>query len=258
MKAAAVCIGNNHFVHAPQNNLKGCQADAMAMAALLQDLGVPRVVLRLDSSREDTWGQIKELRDRARTDKLTYAGFSFSSHGTTYPCQEEADGLGEALVCADVREKNGEWDPATIIADKELHTLLWTFPPACRVEIWMDTCFSGGMDRMASPSHQGRFLAAPEKALEPVFPNSRITVGLPPNVVMWTASSEQETSADAYIKSGWHGAFTYFWCRAFQAAPEARRVDLLLAARAGLRDAHYDQLPRLKSWNKPAQTQVGK
>lgn len=255
-----LCVGINKFANSPKNNLNGCINDAQMMGIIFEHITerYPLYLLDYDATKERIISSLRSLRDSAKVDKLSWVGFSFSSHGTTYPDSDEEDGMGEALVCADVRMDNGEWAQETIISDKELNTLLWTFPQETTVEIFLDTCFSGGMDRMAGASIQDRFLPAPGKMMQPQFPSSRITVGLPPWVVMWCASSETQTSADAYIKSDWHGAFSYAFQKVYQGNPKERRVGLLIESRQWLARNFYEQLPRLKCWNKPAQKQVGK
>lgn len=257
----ALCVGINSFTHSPQNNLNGCVNDAHMMSAIFEHITdkLPILLLDANASKDRIIYALRDLRDIAKHDKTPWVGFSFSSHGTTYPDSSEEDGLGEALVCADVQVgQNGTWDKDTIITDRELNTLLWTFPEKTTVEIFLDTCFSGGMDRMAGVSMQDRFLPAPGKKMQPEFPSSRITVGLPPNVVMWCASSEAQTSADAYIKSDWHGAFTYSFNKVYQGNPKEKRVGLLIESRQWLARNFYEQLPRLKCWNKSAQHEVGK
>lgn len=255
-----LCVGINKFANSPKNNLNGCVNDAQMMGIIFEHITerYPLYLLDYDATKERIISSLRSLRDSAKVDKLSWVGFSFSSHGTTYPDSNEEDGLGEALVCADVRVDNGEWARETIITDKELNTLLWTFPQETTVEIFLDTCFSGGMDRMAGASIQDRFLPAPGQKMLPQFPSSRITVGLPPWVVMWCASSEAQTSADAYIKSDWHGAFSYAFQKVYQGNPKERRVGLLIESRQWLARNFYDQLPRLKCWTKPAQNKVGK
>lgn len=257
----ALCVGINKFANSPKNNLNGCVNDAQMMGIIFEHITeqYPIYLLDYDATKARIISSLRSLRDSAKVDKLPWIGFSFSSHGTVYPDPSEADGMGEALVCADIKVmEDGELDPLTFITDKELNALLWTFPKETVVEVFFDTCFSGGMDKMAGASIRDRFLPAPGKAMAPQFPSSRITVGLPPWVVMWCASSEAQTSADAYIKSDWHGAFTYAWNKVYQGNPKERRVGLLIESRQWLARNFYEQLPRLKCWNKPAQNRVGK
>ena len=89
------------------------------------------------------------------------------------------------------------------------------------------------------------------------FANSTMTQGLKPHIVMWCSSSEGETSADAFIKNGYHGAFTYFFGEELKKNPKQTRLELLLNIRKALRNAGYQQTPRLKAWNAKVQLPFG-
>lgn len=249
-----LCVGLNHFLR-PGNDLQGCVPDARSMSALL---GGGDMLLDAGTTKKNVMRWLSLALDDAKDGKVDSIALTWSGHGTHYDRPEEADGLGEALVCYDIAEKDGDWDPDTIIKDSELHDLLNQFPASCLVEVWLDTCYSGGMDRVLFPSRSSRFLHNPGNT-EGVqrFANSTVTAGLNSNIVMWTASSEAQTSADAYIKSGFHGAFTWYWLQAYQAMPQSSRLELLLATRKGLADNHFEQLPRLKAWNARVQAGVG-
>lgn len=253
-----LAVGINHFLR-PGNDLNGCVADAEAMSTLFKD-DVGKAFLK-DSraTKKRVWDCLQKLVNESQLGRISYLGFSYSAHGTHYPRPEEADGLGEALCCYDTDEKDGDWNPNTIIKDEELRALLNQVPLTCTVEVWLDTCYSGGMDR-AFENHptRNRYMHNPgntDKVLR--LSNSAMNQGLNSNIIMWTACSEAQESADAWINGGSHGAFTWYWIQAFQANPKASRVELLLATRAGLRAGGFDQFPRLKCWNKAAQEAVG-
>lgn len=248
----ALCCGINHF-KLPGNDLRGCLADAAGMAHLTQGWGAA-VYLFEDgqATKKAVLSKLTDLVAEAKAGKLSYLAFTYSAHGTHYPDPHEDDGLGEALCCYDTapNASGDDWDMTTIITDKELRNLLNQVPKSCLVEVWLDTCYSGGMDRLASPSRQSRFIHNPGNQVgEMRLANTNLGVGLNSNIVMWCASSEGETSADAYIKNGFHGAFTWFWLKAYQDTPKASRLELLLATRKMLAANHYDQWPRLKAWN---------
>ena len=250
-----LAVGINKFLR-PGNNLNGCVADAKAMSTLLgykNDL-----ITDTSAIKANVWGHLTRMVDEAKDLQLSYLGFAYSAHGTHYPQPNEPDGLGEALCCYDTQEKDGDWDPDTIIKDVELRALLNQVPETCTVEVWLDTCYSGGMDRAFGNKHLVRFLHNPGNAAKALrLSNSTMTAGLNSNIIMWTACSEAQESADAYISGGSHGAFSWYWCQAFAANPKTSRVELLLAARAGLRVGGFDQFPRLKCWNTKAQGRVG-
>lgn len=261
----ALCVGINHFKR-PGNDLAGCVPDAEEMGAVFANLGAtPTVITNASVIRQRVLAELDAMSLQARIGKLAYFAFAWSGHGTHYAQSLEDDGLGEALICYDCDVIGDEWNPDTIIKDTELRNILNQFPPSCTVEVWLDTCYSGGMDRVLSPHKpfpaiisEGRFLHNPGNPTGHLrVANSTISQGLNSNIIMWCASSEPQESADAYIAGGAHGAFTFFWCEAFKKNPKASRVELLLATRKALSANGYDQFPRLKCWNGPAQMMVG-
>ena len=253
-----LCVGINHFMR-PGNDLNECVADAETMMTVSHYLGADATVVLKDSqaTKANVMSQLTALVEEAKAGSLIYIGFSYSAHGTHYPRPSEPDGVGEALVCYDIAEKDGGWDQATIIKDTELHDLLNSVPPTCLVEVWLDTCYSGGMDRALNVlGRRSRYLHNPNNQMgQTRVANSSMHTGLNVNVVMWCACSEAQESADAPDLG--NGAFTYYWNKCFKAAQASSRVDILVATRASLREGGFDQFPRLKCWNTPAQAPVG-
>ena len=256
----ALCIGINHFL-LPGNDLGGCVADQLSMVSVLDSLGVDKAIGLIDSqaTKANIMEMLTGLVEQAKAGKLSYLGFTYSAHGTHYPEPQEADGLGEALVCYDIAEKGGDWDPATIIKDKELHNLLNQVPLSCVAEVFLDVCYSGGMDRLFSlATSKDRYLHNPSNPGGLVrLASTGMGDRLHSNIIVWEACSEAQTAADAYISGGYHGAFTWFWTQEFKKDPKASRVQLLVKTRRALRAAGYGQFPRLKCWNAKAQAMVG-
>jgi metacaspase-1 len=66
--------------------------------------------------------------------------------------------------------------------------------------------------------------------------------------ILWAGCRADQTSADAHIAGGWHGAFTYFFCKVMNdTRNKLPRKDVLKKVREGLRAGHYDQIPQLES-----------
>lgn len=251
----ALCIGLNQFL-CPGNDLAGCVPDAVSMKDLLGSLGY-EIQLLIDSqaTRGRAWDYLSKLIQEAKSGSLSRLAVTWSGHGTHYNCPDEPDGLGEALVCYDTVPVGDDWDMTTLIMDRDLRGLLNQVPESCLVEIWLDTCYSGGMDRAFS---KNRFIHNPgNKARAMRLANTTMPQGLNRNIVMWCACSEGQTAADAFIRGNPHGAFTYYWLKAYRHNTKADRVRLLLDTRAGLRSGYYDQFPRLKCWDVPAHRLVG-
>ena len=249
MKPFALCVGINHFIHSSSHDLAGCVPDAQAMQEVFKVKGASSECLIVLQDHQATKVNIMaRLNTMVRATQSGAAGplfVSFSTHGTQVP-GNEADGYYEAIVCADIQEKNGDWDPDTIIMDYELHSLMAQVPRNILMEVWLDTCFSGGIRALdLSKRNSPRFLSHPTGQVVRGQPAIMPRAAVPTNNVIWTACSENQTSADAYIKSGYHGAFTWFWSQAYKAMSGATRADIVAATRTGLSKGGYEQKAHL-------------
>ena len=108
------------------------------------------------------------------------------------------------------------------------------------------------------PEHErvlARFVEPPQDVLDAVFANrirsrlareSLVSEGQM-NHVLWAASRDNQTSADAYIDSDYHGAFTYHFCKAVrQAGPTADHRDVIETIRSTLQQKNFSQEPQLE------------
>jgi hypothetical protein len=224
------------------------------MLKVMRYLGVTSVKVLIDenATKKAIVAELKKLV----SDDLDWIGFSFSGHGTQYPRVDEPDGLGEALACHDLAQRGNKWDMNTIITDQELRTLLDR--ANCVVEVWLDSCFSGGMARGFRMS-KSRFMPMPahRKLSLPQLSNSKMTSGPGHNMVFWLAASEAQEAADSWFKDGPAGAFTHFWAKNFLSNPRNRRVELITKTRTDLAMSNFSQFARLKCWNAKAQAEVG-
>lgn len=254
----AFTLGNNHFTNYPRDTLGGCIPDSQSTAQVFDDMGCA-VEMAHDAADYTVLNKLQDIYKKVVNTPSYYVGLWFSSHGSHYPSASEPDGLGEGLCCTNLIAQGDDWS-AGFIKDKSFRNILNRFPLQGIVEIGFDTCFSGGMDRIVSASQQPRFLHNPGnlEGLLRIANSGFSSQGLNSNIVMWQACSEAQTSADAYIKSGYHGAFTYYWTEQFRVNPGISRVELLLKVRAALKANHFEQFPRLKCWNAAAQRKVGK
>lgn len=249
MRRVALACGVNQFGHLPEATLYGCVNDARNMAEVFSRLGCETTVL---VNQQVTKQAVFDWFEKARRLRPSYVAFSFSSHGTHWQDLTEPDLLGEALCCYDLRRANGDWDTSGLILDDELQLWLSRFPQETTVELWLDTCYSGGMDRRLRS--RPKFLHNPanrDGLLRFASPRGR---RIPPNVVLWAACSEGETAQDTVIDGQWTGAFTWWWLNNYHKRPRAARVDLIARTRVSLRGR---QFPRLKCWNAKAHTTVG-
>lgn len=259
----ALCVGINQFRNYPAATLRGCVNDAEDMAALLKDFFGYRDgdILKL-TDRQATKARImaalRKMVDGAREGRYASLVFSFSSHGTQVPDldEDEPDQADEAFCPHDLAQAGSRWDRAHLIVDDELHDLFARLPPEVRLEVFLDTCHSGtglkGIDLLLD--RKVRYLPPPSLAAFRDM-ERRLARGLGDKLfrgeaarpVLWAACRADQTSADAEIDGGWHGAFTYFYCRELRkAANGLSRAGLLKQVRQGLAAGQYSQVPQLE------------
>jgi len=259
----ALCVGINQFKNYPAATLRGCVNDAEDMATLLKDFcGYQDGDILKLTDRQATKARImaalRKMVDGARDGRYDSLVFSLSSHGTQVPDldEDETDKADEAFCPHDLAQAGAQWDRNHIIVDDELHDLFARLPPEVRLEVYLDTCHSGtGLkDIDLLLDRKVRYLPPPSLAAFRDM-EKRLARGLAlkllrreaPNPVLWAACRADQTSADADIDGGWHGAFTYFFCRELRkAANSLSRAELLKKVRQDLAAGQYSQVPQLE------------
>ncbi|NHQ59955.1 caspase family protein [Chlorobium sp. BLA1] len=262
-KKKALCVGINQFKNFPSAALQGCVNDANEMSALLQKLlgfkkGDITVLTDAQATKAAIINSLKEMVDGANAGKYTYLLFSLSSHGTQVPdlSGDEPDRADEAFCTYDLAQSGSQWDKNHIILDDELRDLFIQLPSTVLLEVYLDTCHSGtglkAIDMLLDRTP--RYLPPPSlKAfLEVDTKKSRglrhglLEKGMVHNI-LWAACRADQTSADANIAGGWHGAFTYYFCKQMYACKNSlSRADLLVKIRADLKKGKYNQIPQLE------------
>ncbi|EAT58155.1 caspase family protein [Chlorobium ferrooxidans] len=262
-KKKALCVGINQFKNFPSAALQGCVNDANEMSVLLQKLlgfkkGDITVLTDAQATKAAIISSLKEMVDGAKAGKYTYLIFSLSSHGTQVPdlSGDEPDRADEAFCPHDLAQSGSQWDKNHIILDDELRDLFIQLPANVLLEVYLDTCHSGtglkAIDMLLDRTP--RYLPPPSlKAfLEVDTKKSRglrhglLEKGMVHNI-LWAACRADQTSADANIAGGWHGAFTYYFCKQMYACKNAlSRADLLAKIRADLKKGKYNQIPQLE------------
>ena len=259
----ALCVGINNFKNYPQSALQGCVNDANDMQALLQKyLGFTAddIVKLTDAqaTKANMMEALKEMVDGAKAGKYSYLVFSMSSHGTQVPDVngDEPDKADEAFCPHDLDQKGGVWDPNHIIADDELNDLFTQLPENVLLEVYMDTCHSGtglkAVDMLLD--RKPRYMPPPSleafQELEGRRPRGLYRYMLEKgetHPILWAACQSDQTSADANISGGWHGAFTYFFCKVMEDSQnKLSRNDVLAKVTSYLKDGNYTQIPQLE------------
>lgn len=266
----ALCIGVNKYKNLPAAQLQGCVNDVKGMESILvKYLGFSGAsganadiveLADLQATKLNIMKNLKDMVDGANQGKYSYLVFSMSSHGTQVPDRsgDEPDRGDEAFCPTDLIQKGNVWDPDHVIADDELHDLFIQLPQNVLLEVFLDTCHSGtglkAIDLLLD--RKPRYLPPPSwEAFNEL--EGRRSYGLAQSIVskrelihhiLWAACRSDQTSADAYISGGWHGAFTYYFCKEIVACNnKLSRKDLLAKVRTDLAAGHYSQTPQLET-----------
>lgn len=261
----ALCVGINHFANYPAATLQGCVNDAHDMANVLQKLlgftGNDITTLTdAQATKANIMAQLKAMVDGAKRGTYTYLVFTMSSHGTQVPDLngDEIDDKADECFCpADLAQKGNQWDRNHIITDDELRDLFVDLPQNVLLEVFLDTCHSGtGLKEIDMLlDRKLRYLPPPSveafHAVQGRRPRGLVRGLLEKGIVhhiLWAACRSDQTSADANIGGGWHGAFTYFFCKEILACKNSlSRAQLMAKIRADLAAAHYPQIPQLEA-----------
>jgi len=259
MAQRALLVGINTY-QIPGADLDGCVNDvANVRDVLLKYFGFTvkdlRVVINERATRKGIMQRLEWLIQGARAnDRLL---FHFSGHGSQIRdrnCDELKDHLDEILCPYDM-----DWD-GTFITDDTLGTLFSALPKGVNLEVLMDCCHSGTGTREAKAvaslphefSFKPRFLQPPVDILARVeedLAEHRFfkTRKKPLNHVLFSGCRDNQTSADAFIKGSYNGAFTYYFCKHLRDSQGAvTRGELLKRVRASLRYNGFDQVPQLE------------
>jgi hypothetical protein len=259
----ALCVGINRFANYPGATLQGCVNDANDMSSLLQKLlGFSSADISLLTDSQATKAAImRELSHMvagAKAGNYSYLVFSLSSHGTQVPDRngDEPDRADEAFCPHDLAQAGNQWDRNHLIVDDELRDLFVQLPVGVLLEVYLDTCHSGtglkGIDVLLD--RKPRYLPPPSWEAFAEVDGKRprglhqglLEKGLV-HQILWAACRADQTSADAHIAGGWHGAFTYYFCKEVSASHNAlSRAQVLARVRADLVAGHYNQVPQLE------------
>jgi metacaspase-1 len=262
-KCKALCVGINVFKQRPDATLQGCVNDARDMTGILKDFlgfGDADITTLTDAqaTKASIMSNLQSMVADAKAGKLNYLVFSMSSHGTQVPdtSGDEPDQADEAFCPHDLDVKGNQWDPDHVIIDDELHDLFAQLPKTVLLEVYLDTCHSGTGLRAIDllPDRKPRYLPPPSlKAFQELegcrsrgLHQALLEKGITHHI-LWAACRPDQTSADANIAGGWHGAFTYFLVKELRAGGnQLSRKDLLKKVRANLKAGHYTQTPQLE------------
>ena len=265
----ALLVGINRYPD-PGNELKGCVNDVRQMAETLKTrYGFPAD------------GDMRFLTDARATTKAILDGlawltagaspgdslvFHYSGHGSQVPDRngdETTDRLDEILCPYDL-----DWDHP--LTDDDLAAACDDIPQGALLTVILDCCHSGtglrdvahdrrrflphpethrnGLNLYRRPRRQNPGLPCLPRHLDLDIHGRRFGVSVTrANAVLIAACRDDQTSADAWIDGGYHGAHTYHLCRTLANGTRDLTYRALVSATGtALARAGFDQVPQLE------------
>lgn len=266
MAKRAVLVGVNRY-RMPGADLRGCVSDVQNMEKLLTSsfgFAASDIVRLTDfaATKKAIESAVRTLvRSGRRGDVLL---FTFSGHGSNVPDDDgdEADGRDEILCPTDLDWK----DP---LRDDWLRTTFDSVREGVNLTVITDCCHSGTITRAVVPpdapiierylpcpldllavESSRRLRGATRGGLHASTPTQRrrrdiVAVDMPE--VLITGCRADQTSADAAIEGGFHGALTFNLVASVrEAGGRTSYRDLHDRTSARLKRARFDQVPQLE------------
>ncbi len=250
MARRALLVGINRYPD-PAHRLRGCVNDVRQVEALLRGpFDFPSDAITLLRDEAATTAAIRReltrLTDGAGPGDILV--FHYSGHGSQVPDRngdETTDRLDEILCPYDL-----DWDDP--LSDDDLGRVARRLAAGAHLAIVLDCCHSGtGLREAAGDGHPPRRKSVPapgagdgsRSASLRRFGEAAVAAG----AVLLAGCRAGQTSADAFIDGTYHGAHTYFLCRALAArAFDATYPEVLLRVRRELRERGFPQVPQLE------------
>ena len=237
----------------PGNELQECVNDAHFYKSLAANLGITAdILLNQHSVKANIWAWMADAQKQAIAGNLTYCGIAISNHGTHQMVNGVLEG---AICCYDMSSEGDNWWPGGLITASEFQAWANGFPLACRVEVFLDICYSFSQTKamrrynlkaIHNPDNPAGLLRMADKPVQGKL-NS--------NVVVWAACSEAEEAADSPELG--NGAFTALFKKIWLANPQASRIEIISKVRPAIHTAGYPQTARLACYNAAGQLPVG-
>lgn len=241
MSKYALLIGINYT--GSDMELNGCINDVKKIKdVLITKFSYPEenIILMTDDSESDLlkptalniMNQLGSLIIKAYHKKAKEIWVHYSGHGTYRidKSGDESDGKDEVIVPID-------YDKSGLISDDLLHNYLEYLPEETNVFCLFDCCHSGSILDL-------KHIYLGNDQYHSENPNSKIKG----NIIMISGCKDDQTSADALIKSNWSGAMTSAFLESLKNTNyQITYYYLLESMRKYLISNKYLQIPQLSS-----------
>ncbi len=252
MTSKALLVGLNAYPN-PSNSLRGCLNDVLQMSRMLQEsfrFDDPRQIRVLTDHRATTSAIKERLRwlvDSARAGDVLV--FHYSGHGSQVPDRhgDESDGLDEIICPYDL-----DWDDP--FTDDDLFEIVRGLPASVNLTVILDSCHSGTGLREATGSGRGarrRWMPPPARLGGPVRADALMrrfgAKAVECGAILIAGCRSDQSSADADIGGEYHGALTFYLCRAIEELGFGGSYRTVIGRTRHLLQLNgYEQVPQLE------------
>jgi hypothetical protein len=252
MAKKALLVGINRYPD-PENALRGCLNDVRQVGDLLHahfgfgGNGAARVLTDAHATTAAIVSGLHWLVDDASPGDVLV--FHYSGHGSQVPDQhgDEADGLDEIICPYDL-----DWDDP--FTDDDLYAIVRGLPASVNLTVILDSCHSGtGLRELPArgAAARSRWLEPPERLRRPLQEDRAMTRfgarAAECGAILIAGCRSDQSSADADIDGEYHGALTFFLCRAIDELSYAASYRAVIARTRRLLQANgYEQVPQLE------------
>lgn len=250
MTKKALCVGINDYPFGDENDLRGCVNDANDWSNLLRnhfDFTDIKQLLNSDATRVNILTELESLLAGAQAGDVLV--FTNASHGTYLADTDRDEPKYDEAICPYDSDSN-------LLVDDTLRELFLNLPKDVRMTVISDSCHSGSVTRVRVNEYRRnrqlnpRVLGNPELSSQELreargkkekHPESGM------KEILVSGCKSNQTSADAYIDSDYHGAMSYYAIKAItDAGYNLTYADLHASLLPMLEEENYDQVPQLE------------
>lgn len=264
MAKKALLVGINRYSN-PGVSLRGCLNDVNSMVGVLTaSFGFSpsdmKMLVNENATKANIVANLHWLVENAAPGDVLV--FHYSGHGSLIALRDEKGQIVDArqpVICT--YELNWS-DPLTF---KEVGQIL-VAPEGVNITSILDCCHSGHDFRDLKPRYypgmslskseiqdlKMRFLPPPPEIMSQISPKAKDVIPQPRKTsddtdILMTGCGLLQTSADAYIKGAYRGAFTYCLSQALmQTQYKADYINVLTQTIQVLRQCGFNQTPQLE------------
>jgi hypothetical protein len=170
-----------------------------------------------------------------------------SSHGSNKPdtSGDETDHRDELICCSNFSASGG------YITDDELRAMLANLRPGVKCYLYIDSCYSGTVTRVAPQVHNipvldNRFLPFPAGKVNKATKETKAVIVPTMKEVLNAACGEGQTSAEVSVSGVPRGLASYYWQKAITTYPTYTNDQLMNWVKVKVAAVVPSQVPQLE------------